>query len=81
VALRLHRVRPVRASENARNERRDAGNTDRRKHSRSGRRAGDPHTTRRWQRLAWVCAAYGAFIGLRFIPSAIRRLFAPRSEV
>jgi hypothetical protein len=43
---------------------------DRRKNSRSGRRAADPHTN--WRRLAWLFAAYAAFLSLRSLPLAMK---------
>jgi hypothetical protein len=52
-------------------ERRAAARSDRRKQSRSGRRAGDPHTN--WQRVAWIFAAYAAYLSVRSLPSTLRR--------
>jgi hypothetical protein len=46
---------------------------DRRRQSRSGRRASDPHTD--WRRLTWLFAVYGAYLSLRALPAAIKRFF------
>jgi hypothetical protein len=51
-------------------DRRRAPGGDRRKHSRSGRRAADPHTN--WRRLAWLFAAYGAYLSIRSVPVAMK---------
>ena len=51
-------------------ERRAERRGDRRKNSRSGRRAADPHTN--WRRLAWLFAAYAAFLSLRSLPLAMK---------
>jgi len=51
------------------NERR-AGAGDRRRHSRSGRRASDPHTN--WRGIAWLFALYAAYVSLRTLPSTIK---------
>jgi hypothetical protein len=60
-------------------ERRRNKGSDRRRHSRSGRRAGDPHGNGRWRRLAWLFGAYAAYLSVRQIPSAIRRYWLGRS--
>jgi hypothetical protein len=52
-------------------ERRGAPGGDRRKHSRSGRRGGDPHTN--WRRLAWLFAAYAAYLSIRSLPTTMKR--------
>jgi hypothetical protein len=54
-------------------ERRAGQQGDRRKHSRSGRRAGDPHVN--WRRVAWLFAAYAAYLSVRSLPDTIRRYF------
>jgi hypothetical protein len=52
---------------------------DRRRLSRSGRRIDDPHVSAwYWRRLAWLFAAYAAFLSLRSLPSTLRRWFEPR---
>jgi hypothetical protein len=50
-----------------------AGSTDRRKYSRSGRRKSDPHTN--WRRIAWLFAAYAAYLSVRQLPETVRNLF------
>ena len=52
-------------------ERRAAPRGDRRKNSRSGRRAGDPHTN--WRRLAWLFAAYAAYLSVRSLTATMKR--------
>jgi hypothetical protein len=52
-------------------ERRAAVRTDRRKRSRSGRRANDPRFT--WRRWTWLFAAYALFMSLRSLPSKVKR--------
>src|SRR5438034_189674 len=56
-------------------ERRSDGRRDRRKNSRSGRRSADPHD---WRRVAWLFGLYAAYLSLRSVPAAIRRLFEQR---
>jgi hypothetical protein len=73
LASGLHRRRRVSESKTAERRRRERG-ADRRKHSRSGRRTTDPHGHSRWRRLAWMFAGYAAYLSLRSIPAAIRRL-------
>jgi len=53
-------------------ERRSSDRPDRRKQSRSGRRASDPHFN--WRRLAWLFMAYATFLSLRTLPSTLHRL-------
>jgi len=48
---------------------------DRRRHSRSGRRANDPHAATKWRRIAWLFAAYAAFLSLRTLPARLKGLF------
>src|SRR5262245_23324022 len=50
-----------------------ASTTDRRKHPRGGRRKSDPHTNWRW--IAWLFAAYAAYLSIRQLPETIRSLF------
>ena len=52
-------------------ERRGAPRGDRRKNSRSGRRATDPHTN--WRRLAWLFAAYAAYLSIRSLSATMKR--------
>ena len=52
-------------------ERRGAPRGDRRKNSRSGRRATDPHTN--WRRLAWLFAAYAAYLSIRSLTATMKR--------
>jgi len=47
---------------------------DRRKNSRSGRRAKDPHTN--WRRLAWLFGAYAIYLSVRSLPDAVKSLSA-----
>jgi hypothetical protein len=53
-------------------ERRSPDRPDRRKHSRSGRRAQDPHTS--WRRVYLLFGAYAVYLSLRKLPSTFRRL-------
>jgi hypothetical protein len=55
---------------------RRASTSDRRRRSRSGRRAGDPHFN--WRRIAWLFAAYALYVSVRTLPSTIRKLFERR---
>jgi hypothetical protein len=57
-------------------DRRANRRTDRRKRSRSGRRSGDPHTN--WRRVAWLFAAYAAFLSIRSFPTAMTRALPER---
>jgi hypothetical protein len=52
-------------------DRRGAPRGDRRKNSRSGRRAGDPHTN--WRRLAWLFAAYATYLSIRSLSATMKR--------
>ena len=54
-------------------ERRATQRTDRRQHSRGGRRRSDPHVN--WQRLAWLFAVYAIFMSLRSLPSTVVSFF------
>jgi len=60
--------------EKERTDRRQFGK-DRRKNSRNGRRTSDPHATWRWHRVAWLFAAYAAYLGARTLPETMKRLF------
>jgi hypothetical protein len=53
-------------------DRRGTRNSDRRKHSRSGRRSSDPHVN--WRRLTWLFAAYALYLSVRSLPETVRRL-------
>ncbi|PYR19057.1 MAG: hypothetical protein DMF98_25040 [Acidobacteria bacterium] len=57
-------------------ERRAEGRADRRKSSRSGRRASDPHLN--WRRVTWLFAAYGICMSVRSLPATIKRFFRER---
>jgi hypothetical protein len=46
---------------------------DRRKQPRNGRRGSDPR--RNWRRLAWLFAAYIAYVSVRWLPPGVRRFF------
>jgi hypothetical protein len=54
-------------------ERRDALKSDRRKISRNGRRAADPH--KNWRRLAWLFALYATYLSVRSLPARIGRVW------
>lgn len=58
-------------------ERRSSTGTDRRRNSRSGRRTSDPRVN--WRRIAWLFAAYAAYLSLRALPETLRR-FVRRAE-
>jgi hypothetical protein len=51
-------------------ERRVSNSNDRRKYSRSGRRSTDPRVN--WRRLAWLFAAYAAYLSVRSLPATVR---------
>jgi len=53
-------------------DRRNPPGGDRRKHSRSGRRARDPHTN--WRRIAWLFAVYAIYLSVRSLPDAVKSL-------
>jgi hypothetical protein len=59
-------------------ERRGAVRTDRRKHSRSGRRAKDPRVN--WRRLAWLFAGYALYLSARALPTTIKNKIVRRSD-
>jgi hypothetical protein len=54
-------------------ERRVRPRTDRRHHSRGGRRRSDPHVN--WERLAWLFAVYAIYLSLRSLPSTVVNYF------
>jgi hypothetical protein len=58
-------------------ERRGAFRSDRRKQSRSGRRAQDPRV--HWRRLAWLFAGYAIYLSIRALPRTLRQKFLSRS--
>ena len=59
-------------------ERRGAARTDRRRHSRSGRRDNDPRVN--WRLWAWLFAAYALFMSIRSLPSTAKRKLLDRSK-
>jgi len=73
VALRLHDLSHVPELKVSNMERRYASGGDRRRHSRNGRRAGDPRVN--WRRLAWLVAAYAVYVSLRSLPATVRKMF------
>jgi len=50
-----------------------APRNDRRKNSRSGRRATDPRVD--WRRAAWRFAAYALFLSARSLPASVKKFF------
>ena len=54
-------------------ERRASNRTDRRRNSRSGRRASDPHTN--WRRIAWLFAAYAVYLSVLSLPASVKGVF------
>jgi len=72
LALRLHSSAHVSEPNVSKSDRRVPG-ADRRKRSRSGRRASDPHVN--WRRLAWLFAAYALYLSVRSLPETVRNLF------
>jgi hypothetical protein len=86
VALGLHSVDDVRdeildstrkSTPTPAADRRRGPRTDRRKHSRSGRRDGDPRFN--WRRIAWLFAGYALLLSARSLPSTVKRKFFNRS--
>jgi len=72
MALALHHCANVYAQTTKPNsERRAAVRTDRRRRSRSGRRAHDPRVN--WRRWTWLFAAYALFMSLRSLPSTVKK--------
>jgi hypothetical protein len=69
---------PVTPVNTALDERRGTERTDRRKISRSGRRATDPRIN--WSRVAWLFAASAAYQSIRSLPSTVRRFFRRSPE-
>jgi hypothetical protein len=57
-------------------ERRATERSDRRRNSRSGRRATDPHVN--WRRIAWLFAMYATILSVRSLPSTITNFFRRR---
>ena len=51
-------------------ERRLSNRNDRRAHSRSGRRSTDPRMN--WRRIAWLFAAYAAYLSVRSLSATVR---------
>jgi len=52
--------------------------SDRRRHSRSGRRTDDPHVSPwYWRRAALLFAAYVAFLSIRSVPRTLRKWMKP----
>ena len=58
-------------------DRRAKARSDRRKHSRSGRRARDPQFN--WRRLAWLFAAYAILLSIRSLPATLRQKLYSRT--
>jgi hypothetical protein len=58
-------------------ERRGTPRNDRRKHSRSGRRATDPRVN--WRRLAWLFAGYAVYLSARSLPVTVKNKIFRRS--
>jgi len=73
VALRLHDLSHVPELKVSNMERRYASGGDRRRRSRSGRRASDPRVN--WRRLAWLFAAYAVYVSVRSLPATVRKIF------
>jgi hypothetical protein len=74
VAVRLHSRGDVPEATVATTDRRRVQN-DRRRHSRSGRRASDPHLRWHWRRLAWLFAAYAVYLSVRSLPTTLKKRF------
>src|SRR5215204_2834852 len=55
-----------------RTDRRSPDRRDRRKYSRSGRRARDPRSS--WGRIYWLFGAYAVYLSVRKLPATLRRL-------
>ena len=66
------------ATRNPSRDRRTVG-ADRRRNSRGGRRAADPHTDWRWRRLAWLFAAYAVYLSVRSLPATVKNYFKRRT--
>jgi hypothetical protein len=78
VALRLHDSSTVAETRVHSFERRRGASGDRRRNARSGRRDGDPRVN--WRRVAWLFAAYAAYVSLRSLPATIKQLFGRSSR-
>jgi hypothetical protein len=50
-----------------------APSNDRRKNSRSGRRATDPRVD--WRRAAWRFGAYALYLSARSLPASVKKFF------
>jgi hypothetical protein len=70
---RVALLRGVSAPPSMPSERRTSARGDRRKHSRSGRRAHDPHNS--WRRVYLLFGAYAVYLSVRKLPATIRRLW------
>ena len=57
---------------------RAAERTDRRRRSRSGRRASDPRAN--WRLWAWLFAAYAVIMSIRALPAAAKKKLFGRSK-
>jgi hypothetical protein len=73
VALRLHNTGGVSEVNVPALERRRRPSGDRRRNSRSGRRASDPRFN--WRRLAWLFATYAVYLSIRSLGDTIKRVF------
>jgi hypothetical protein len=73
VAFGLHHRCGVSAGTVSDPDRRHTRSGDRRRNSRSGRRATDPHMN--WRRIAWLFAAYAFYLSIRSLPATVKRLF------
>jgi hypothetical protein len=78
MALTLHSYVRVSEALPSHGERRAEGRADRRRTSRSGRRASDPHVN--WRRIAWLFAVYAVFMSVRSLPSTVKRFFSRESS-
>jgi hypothetical protein len=88
LALRLHRNSGVSAPASTELDKERVARAfvprgaDRRRHSRSGRRTEDPHVSEwHWRRVAFLFAAYVAYVSLRTLPSTVQRWFKRSSRV
>jgi len=71
MAFALHGIVNVAETIPQRPERRRTPGADRRRNSRSGRRAADPHTN--WRRVAWLFLAYATVLSIRSLPATMTR--------
>jgi len=79
VALRLHGAFGVADVQKRVTTDRRQGIGDRRKNSRSGRRTSDPRGEWRWRRIAWLFAAYAAYLSVRSLPETLKKYLARRT--